>query len=176
HDVEGQRLIHGYDQENPIAALECRQPELVVKNWMFANSVHVIDYLRIFGRGDITSVEPIIPWQSDVPLFVMTKIHFLSGDIGIYEAIWNGPGPWAVTVTTQQKRFELRPLEQATVQLYKSRSLGALPSHPWDAQFKPGLRMQAEEAIKAIRHQPTLLPTLDEALETMKLVGAIYEI
>ena len=175
-DVDGKRLIHIYDQENPAIALELGRPNEVVKNWMYANSIHVIDYFKLFGRGDITSIEPIIRWDSETPQFVMTKITYSSGDIGIYEAIWNGPGPWAVTVTTQQKRFELRPLEQATVQLYKSRNLELFPPHPWDSQFKPGLRLQAEEAIKAVRHQPTLLPTLDEALETMKLVSAIYEI
>ena len=174
--VDGDRLIHVYDQENPVVALESGVPSEVVKNWMYANSIHVIDYFRMFGRGDITSVEPIIRWDSEAPRFVMAKIFYSSGDIGIYEAIWNGPGPWAVTVTTQQKRFELRPLEQAFAQLYKSRTLELLPTHPWDSQFKPGLRLQAEEAIKALRYQPTLLPTLDEALETMKLVSAIYGI
>ena len=109
-DSEGQRLVHVYDQENPTAALEGGQPNEVVKNWMYANSIHIIDYLRIFCRGEIVSVQPIIPWQPETPRFVMTKITFSSGDIGIYEAIWNGPGPWAVTVTTQQKRWELRPL------------------------------------------------------------------
>ena len=143
---------------------------------MYANSIHVIDYFKTLGRGDITSVEPIIHWDPETPCFVMAKINYSSGDIGIYEAIWNGPGPWAVTVTTQQKRFELRPLEQASVQLYKSRNLEKLQAHPWDSQFKPGLRLQAEEAVKALCHQQTLLPTLDEALESMKLVSSIYEI
>ena len=175
-NVDGERLIHVYDQENPAVALESGRPSEVVKNWMYANSIHVIDYFRMFGRGDITSIEPIIRWDPESPRFVMAKITYSSEDIGIYEAIWNGPGPWAVTVTTQQKRFELRPLEQAKVQLYKSRNLELLTSHPWDSHFKPGLRLQAEEAIKAFRQQPTLLPTLEEALDTMKLVSAIYEI
>ncbi len=176
NDVDGRRLIHVYDQENPTIALQSGCPSEVVQNWMYANSIHLIDFFRVFGRGDITSVEPIIRWNPEKPEFVMAKITYSSGDIGIYEAIWNGPGPWAVTVTTQQKRFELRPLEQASVQLYKSRISDALPSHPWDTKFKPGLRLQAEEAINAVRLQPTLLPSLKEALETMKLVSAIYEV
>lgn len=172
--VAGQRLIHVYDQENPIVALEGGQPPEVVKNWMYANSIHVIDYLRIYGRGDITSVEPIIRWTPDAPRFVMAKVSFSSGDIGIYEATWNGPGPWAVTITTQEKRWEMRPLEQASVQPYRIRKQEPLPVHHWDTEFKPGVRLQAEEAIKAVRQQPTKLPTLDEAMETMKLVSEIY--
>jgi len=132
--------------------------------------------LQMFGRGEIASVEPIIRWQPDVPRFVMAKINYSAGDIGIYEAVWNGPGPWAVTVTTQQKRWELRPLEQALVQLYQSRNLDALPAHLWDTQFKAGLRLQAEEMLNALNGLPHSLPTLENGLETMRLVKEIYEI
>lgn len=175
-NAKGHRLIHVYDQENPAVALEQGRPEKVVRNWMYANSIHVIDYFRMFGRGEITSVEPIIRWHPETPLFVMAKINYSSGDIGIYEAIWNGPGPWAVTVTTPAKRWELRPLERVSVQLYKSRTLEPLAANQWDTRFNPGLRLQAEEAIKAVFQKPTQLPMLNEAIETMKLVSAIYEI
>ena len=42
-------------------------PRVVVDNWMYANSIHVIDYLRAFGRGSVTRVTPIIPWNFDRP-------------------------------------------------------------------------------------------------------------
>lgn len=171
----GQRLIHVFDQEDPAAARRAGRPEEVVKNWMYANAIHVIDYFRVLGRGEITSVEPIVRWQPDRPGFVVAKLGFSSGDIGIYEAVWNGPGPWAVTVTTQEKRWEMRPLEKSSVQVYGSRKADVMPTHPWDNDFKAGLRLQAEEAVKAVQLQPTMLPTLNEAFETMKLVGAIYE-
>jgi hypothetical protein len=174
--VEGDRLVHIYDQENAIAALEAGCPEEVVKNWMYANSIHVVDYLRIFARGTVTSIQPIIRWNPDKPKFVMAKIDFSSGDIGIYECIWDGPGPWAVTVTTQQKRWEMRPLEKATVQSYKSRKVEQLPEFAWDSEFKPGLRLQAEEAIRALNMEGTLLPTLGESMETMKIIRSIYEL
>jgi predicted dehydrogenase len=175
-NVEGNRLVHVYDQENPMAALEAGCPEDVVKNWMYANSIHVVDYLSMFGRGTVTSVQPIIRWNPDKPQFVMAKIVFSSGDIGIYECIWDGPGPWSVTVTTQQRRWEMRPLERATVQLYKSRKLEQLPESAWDSQFKPGLRLQAEEAIRAVRMESTCLPTLGDAMESMTIVKSIYEL
>jgi predicted dehydrogenase len=175
-NVEGDRLVHIYDQENAIAALESGCPEEVVKNWMFANSIHVVDYLRLFGRGTVSSIHPIIRWSPDKPKFVMAKIVFSSGDIGIYECIWDGPGPWAVTVTTQQKRWEMRPLEKVTVQNYKSRKLEQLPESAWDSEFKPGLRLQAEEAVRAFRMEASLLPTLAESMETMKIIKSIYEL
>jgi predicted dehydrogenase len=171
---KGSRLIHVYDQQDPIAARKAGQPELVVKNWMYANSIHVIDYFSLLGRGQIVSVTPVIEWTPDSPQFVVAKITYDSGDIGIYEAVWNGPGPWAVTVTTQEKRWEIRPLEQAMVQPCGSRKLEPVTIHEWDTRFKPGLRVQAGEAVKAARRQSHNLPSLADAMKSMKLVQAIY--
>jgi predicted dehydrogenase len=171
---EGPRIIHVYDQEDQIAARLSGQPELVVRNWMYANSIHLIDLFSILGRGVITSVTPIIPWTPEVPKFVMAKIQYDSGDIGIYEAIWNAPGPWAVTVSTQQKRWEMRPIEQAMSQAYGSRSSENQVSHVWDKNFKPGLRYQATEAVKATLNLSNSLPTLSDAVNSMRLINAIY--
>jgi predicted dehydrogenase len=172
----GPRLIHVYDQEDQIAARKAGQPELVVQNWMYANSIHVVDYLTLLGRGKIISVDRIIPWTPEAPCFVMAKITYDSGDVGIYEAVWNGPGPWAVTVTSQEKRWEMRPVEQASFQPYGSRKLEPSPIHEWDTKFKPGLRVQAEEAVKAALGHSHTLPSLEVALNSMRLVSAIYEV
>jgi predicted dehydrogenase len=170
------RLIHVFDQEDLIAAKSNGHIELVIQNWMYANSIHMIDFFRMFGRGDIVSVKPVIAWNPDAPSFVSAKIQFSSGDIGLYDAVWNGPGPWAVTVTTQSTRFEMRPVEHASIQIYPSRKLEPLPEHEWDKNFKPGLRRQAGEAIKAAKGERHNLVSLTEGVETMKLVSAIYEI
>lgn len=171
---KGQRLVHVYDQENPRVALESGQPQKVVDNWMFANSIHVIDYFRLFCRGELLSVDNLSPWQPNEPCFVLAKLTYSSGDIGMYEAVWEGPGPWAVTVTTHSRRWELRPLEQAVFQDYKSRQIESLSVHPWDTQFKPGLRRQAEEAIRALEGEPHQLPTLEDGLQTMNIAARIY--
>ncbi len=70
---------------------------------------------------------------------------------------------------------ELRPLEQAAFQLRGERQLKAVESHPWDLAFKPGLRLQAQLAAAAARGKPTDLPTIGDALETMRLIQAIFE-
>ena len=170
------RLIHVFDQEDLNAAKNNGHDELVIQNWMYANSIHLIDYFRIFGRGDIIAVDPVLSWNPSVPSFVSAKIQFSSGDIGLYDAVWNGPGPWAVFVTTQSTRFEMRPVEQASIQIYPSRKFEPLSEHVWDKDFKPGFRRQAEEAIKAVMGMPHNLVSLAEGVETMKLVSAVYEI
>jgi predicted dehydrogenase len=171
------RIINVFDQEDPYIALhEDKQPALVVENWMYANSIHMIDYFRVLCRGTIQSVTPLVHWDSNNPSLVVTKIEFSSGDTGIYQAVWNSPGPWAVTVTTHAKRWEMRPLEQASYQLHGTRKIEPAPVHEWDKEFKAGFRLQAEETIKALQGLPHALPTLEDSLETMHLIKAIYEI
>jgi predicted dehydrogenase len=173
-ELSGQRFIRVQDQEDQVSALQAGQPKTVVDNWMYANSIHVIDFFLKFGRGKICAVEPIIPWNPDDHGYVVAKVSFDSGDVGLYEGIWNGPGPWAVSVNTPEKRWEMRPLEQAAFQKAGQRKLEIAESHPWDTQFKPGLRLQAEKAVAAARGEVNDLPTLQNAMESMRLVRAIF--
>ncbi len=172
--LQGQRLVQVLDQENPNVALEGGQPSLVVENWMYSNSIHIIDLLRVFCRGRVEVVERIVKWDPIKPNFVVAKVAFSSGDIGIYQAVWNAPGPWSVSVNTQSNRWEMRPLEMASVQAYKDRRTESIPVHEWDIKFKAGIRLQAEEAVKAVRGESHNLPSLEDGLATMKLVQQIY--
>jgi predicted dehydrogenase len=169
------RYIRVQDQQDQAGALASGQPKAVVDNYMFANSVHTIDYLRTFGRGAVTHVHPVFRWNPEEPGIVVAEIRFDSGDAGIYEGIWNGPGPWAVTIATPERRWEMRPLERATFQNRGERVLHPVEVHAWDKAFKPGLRRQAELAVDAARGMPADgLPAIDDALETMRLVGRIF--
>ena len=169
------RVVNVFDQENPQVSLEGGTPKLVVENWMYANSIHIIDYFTMFCRGSLVNVFNIEKWIPGKPCFVLSKLEFSSGDIGIYEAIWEGPGPWAVTVSTPSKRWELRPLEELRTQEYKSRKTLLEDIHPWDTNYKPGIRLQAEETLKALKGEMNNLTTLKDALVTMDLINKIYE-
>ena len=169
------RYIRVQDQQDQAAALAAGQPPAVVRNWMYANSIHTIDYFRLLGRGRITDVSPIIPWNPDRPGIVLATLLFESGDFGVYEGIWNGPGPWAVTVATARRRWEVRPLEQAAFQNKSERVLNAVDVHPWDRQFKAGFRRQAEQVVRTTQGSDAPeLATLEEGLETMRLVQRIF--
>jgi hypothetical protein len=168
------RYIHVIDQQNQTQAKSQGQPDIVVQNYMYANSIHLVDYLRFFGRGSIESIQPILPWDSEKPGIVLSKILFSSGDIGLYEGIWRGPGPWAVSVTTSSRRWELRPLEHAMYQNLGEKNLNLVEMHTWDVQFKPGFRLQAEEAVKGAMGQLSQSATIDEAYKTMCLIEGIF--
>jgi predicted dehydrogenase len=169
----GPRFIKVQDQQNQAGAVAEGDPPEVVRNWMFANSIHTIDYFRIFGRGAVSTVEPVMPWVPDAPGVVVAKVTFESGDIGIYEGIWHAPGPWAISVTVPEQRWELRPLEAVHVQRLGSATTSPA-LHDWDKTFKPGFRLQAEHAVAAALGQPSDSVTLDDAVETMKLIGRIF--
>jgi len=168
------RVVNVFDQENPQVSLDAGTPKLVVDNWMYANSIHIIDYFTLFCRGSLVNVKNIKKWILGKPCFVLSILEYSSGDIGIYEAIWEGPGPWAVTVSTPSKRWELRPLEELRTQEYKSRKSILQDIHVWDTDFKPGLRLQAEEVIKVLKGEAHQLPTLKDALITMDIINKIY--
>ncbi|MCR4340415.1 MAG: Gfo/Idh/MocA family oxidoreductase [Gemmatimonadaceae bacterium] len=168
------RFIKIQDQEDPADALACGQPPLVVANWMYTNSIHLIDFLRLFGRGAIASVEPVIPWNAADPRVVVSRIRFDSGDEGLYEGLWNAPGPWSVSVTTAATRWELRPIEQALLLKRGERRPTPIDVESCDVDFKAGLRRQAEAAVAVARGEPSDLPTLQDALESMRLTRMIF--
>jgi hypothetical protein len=129
--------------------------------------------LRAFGRGAVSDVTPIVRWSPSKPGVVLAKVAFTSGDIGLYEGIWNGPGPWACTVTTPRRRWELRPLETAVFQNSGERKLNPVEASAWDSDFKPGFRLQAERVVDALRGEHGAV-TIGDAIETMRLVRDIF--
>jgi predicted dehydrogenase len=172
----GARFVEVHDQEDIAAARRAGRPEAVIRNWMYANSIHMIDYFRIFARGDVSKITLLEPWRGIAPAHVVAHLEFSSGDRGLYHAVWNMPGPWACAVTTSERRIEMRPLERAHTQLQGSRDVGDLPDHEWDRQFKPGLRRQAQQVADFVRNGtvPSSVAGIDEALATTELVARIY--
>lgn len=172
---KGWRFIKVQDQQDQAAARAAGQPELVVRNWMYANSIHTIDYFTFMGRGTVDEIEHVSEWEPDEPGVVIARLHFSSRDVGLYEGIWSGPGPWAVSVTTSDQRWEMRPLEEATTQRRGESTVERYEKHPRDETFKPGFRAQAEAAIRYVRGGASEAVTLREALRTMRLISQIFQ-
>jgi predicted dehydrogenase len=174
-DDPSPRFIHVQDQQSLALARQIGHQPAVIRNWMYANSLHLVDYLLAFGRGAIEAVEVINPWQAEDPSVVLAKVVFTSGDLGLYEAQWQGPGPWACSVTIERRRWEMRPLERASFQNAGERMLNPVEPSVWDAQFKPGFRQQAEEVVRACRGGASRVPNLHEGVRAMQLVQQIYQ-
>ena len=172
--IKTPRVVTILDQEDAVSALAAGQPPEVVQNWMYANSIHLIDYYAQLCRGEHLRTEILTPWNPENPGPVIAQLQFSSGDIGIYQAVWNGPGPWSVAVSTTPLRAELRPIEQLSLQKAGSRQAELQAADPLDKEFKPGLLRQAQAAIQAAKGQATTLPSLKEANRSMALVASIY--
>jgi predicted dehydrogenase len=172
--TSGVRVVKIIDQEDTKAALEMGFPKVVTENWMYANSIHLIDLFHVFARGEATSVDIIYDTKNGDTRFLSAKIHFDSGDIGIYEANWNAPGPWRVSISTAEKYLDMAPVEQAAYQNYGSRQWHPVTISADDSDFKPGLKVQAELAVKAALGEPVSLTSLADSLKTMTLIKQIY--
>lgn len=170
----GTRLISVLDQQDLESVRQANQPESVIRNYMFANSIHLIDYFLRFGRGTVEQVQVTSPWNDSDPGYVTASLQFSSGDHGVYQAVWRGPGPWAVSVTNPAIRAEMRPLESLQVQKRGERKLVEVSGDELDRNFKPGLHRQARELCRAIRGETPDLCDLEENFRSMLLCAQIY--
>lgn len=168
------RFITVQDQQSYSEARLHNHPEEVVKNFMFANSIHVIDLIRYFGRGEINKIEPIMPWKGEETEVVVVGLHFSSGDFALYEGIWKGPGPWACAVSTPSRRWTMQPLEQAEYQNVGERQRQSVPVDDCDINYKAGFVLQAQEIIKAVRGETHSAVTIQQSLETMQMIHDMF--
>jgi predicted dehydrogenase len=172
--TDAPRFIHVDDQQDFARAVALGEPPELLATWMYAVSIHLVDAIRVFGRGTVTSVTTPVPWNEQAPGIVVATVEFSSGDVATYHAIWNGPGPWALSITASGQRWEMRPPEALTTQHRGEREPSRVEIHPWDRQFRPGFRLQAEHAVAAARGEPSQSVTIEDALESVRLVSAIY--
>lgn len=172
-DNAERRFIQVCGQEDCERLATVHPPE-VVSRAMFANSIHCIDYLRIFGRGEITDIRVAGRWDPVAKTPVSAWITFSSGDIGSYIGVWDAPSPWSVSVTTASRRWEMRPLEKAALQLRGQFTLTPQEPHEWDKLYKPGFRWQAGQVARAVSGLPSQAVTLEDAVATMDLIARIY--
>lgn len=172
---EGIRALIIQDQEDQAAALAIGQPKEVVDAWMYANSIHIVDYAKFFCRGTLSAVKTITGFRAYEPCVVQAQLQFSSGDSASYIALWQRPGPWSVQISTEKQRLELRPLELLSSQKKGERHLHEHAKHQFDVDCKPGIRALCEELSKAVNGRPHHLPSLATGYELMTLIQSIYE-
>ena len=170
------RFVIVNDQEDPILQLKSGMRDELVKNLMYTNSIHLIDYFRIFCRGNIEKIHITESWKDGKSNIVTANINFDSGDIGLYVALWDMPGPWSVSVVTKNQNITMKPLEQIHLQEYGSRKSSIIEISDQDKNFKPGFYSQAHNVVKAVKGESNNLATLEDALKSMKLIKDLYEI
>jgi len=84
----------------------------------------------------------------------MAKVDFESGDAGLYEGIWDGPGPWAASVTTSEKPGRCVHWNKLAIRSLVKRQRHEVEQHTWDKEFKPGFRSQQLRSSMLSRASP----------------------
>ncbi len=137
-------------------------PEAVLDNWIFANSIHTIDLLRLFG-GEITeclSLAAGLYEKSGDQFAAMAR--FESGALGQYNAHWYSPGGWKVALYGDGVTVTYQPLETGTWQDREFKE-HALEPDPVDREYSPGLYNQMQAFAKMIRNNRLDWPGVDIA-------------
>jgi predicted dehydrogenase len=168
------RFIHVQDQQSYAEARRYHHPEPVVERFMYANSIHLIDLIRFFGRGPVTRVERITPWRGEDTEVMIAYVELESGDSALYEGLWKGPGPWACSVSTPGRRWTMQPLEQAAYQNAGERSRQTVEPTEADRACKAGFLLQAQAVVAAVRGEASDAATLDDSLHTMRLIHRMF--
>lgn len=168
------RFIHIQDQQSFAEARRYNHPEPVVQKFMYANSIHVIDLIPALGRGEIVDVKPVMPWKGEATEIVLAHIAFESGDSALYEGLWQGPGPWACSVSTPSRRWVMQPLERASFQNAGERKQNPVEPDRADSDFKAGFLRQAEAVLARLRGEPSKAVDIAESLRTMRLIHRIF--
>ena len=166
----GKRLITVNDQEDLIQQKKNNVAQKVINNFMYANSVHLIDYFNILCRGKLEKIKTYNSYNKP-PFFVHSILNFSSGDKGIYYAIYNKEAPWFITAQISNKIYTLKPLEKLSSN-HKIKNKKIKFSD--DKNFKPGFKLQAKEILNFFQGKKYYLPDYQEMFKTVKIIKKIY--
>ncbi len=173
---KGIRIINIIDQENTITPKKNGINKVVIENWMYANSIHLIDLIYYFTRGEIKKIEKKIHHKLSETKYISCKIIFSSGDIVNYQAFWNLTAPWSLSISTKKNYYLMQPLEKLSYKNNKSHNFTDVAISEADKKFKPGIFNQNFELINSLlnKNKKFSLPNIKYSNKLMKLIKDIY--
>jgi predicted dehydrogenase len=169
----GPRHVIVFDQQDRNVAASHGHPESVVRNYMYANSIHLLDYFSMFCRGSLEDVVPVRPWTGELGVTMEVELRFDSGDTGRYYAVWEQSARWAIHVHVNDTVATMKPLEKLTITINGDDAMPEI-DYSFDEQFKPGFHDQAAAFLESVGTGGTACPDFDEALRTTRLVARVY--
>ena len=127
-------------------------PAEVKREWLLANSSHVIDLaFHLAGSPDqITALRAgELDWHPSGSRFTGVG-RTTSGAIFSYHADWESPGRWGVQIHTRNHMLRMQPLERLALQEHGSFEINDVgpPEDDPDHRFKPGLYREVEAFVK----------------------------
>lgn len=155
-------------QEDLDSQNKINTPKKVIDNFMYANSIHLIDYINIFCRGNLVSIKNL-NFINKNPYLLISKLKFSSGDYATYSVVHNVKAPWYVAIKTNKTSVVMKPLED-----YFSNAKKIYKLDIFDKKFKPGLREQAKQVLNYLSNKKHHLPSIETYIKTINFIKKIY--
>ena len=144
------------------------------ENWIYANSTHTIDLLRLFG-GEVVSVHSVHKnVQEKKGDQFIASMEFDSGVLGSYTSHWYSPGGWSVKLYGDGVTVEFKPLEQA-IWIDTEFNENEINPDELDVKYKPGFYKQMEAYVNMVKTGKLDWPGmgLEDSYRTMRLAEKI---
>jgi predicted dehydrogenase len=151
--------------------------ELILKNWIYANSTHTIDLLRFFG-GEIKSISTYSKkLKKNMNDQFVAAMEFNSGALGTYTSHWFSPGGWTVKLYGEEITVKFKPLERG-IWFDTDFVEHSITPDEVDINFKPGFYGQLLTFEELIRNNKLNWPgtNLENALITMELAKKLSNV
>ena len=164
-------LIEGHER---FWLLKKKVKNLILKKWIFANSLHTIDLLPFFG-GKVKSISKFKKsYKEKGGDQFCSIIEFKSGTVGTYISNWYSPGGWSAKLFGEKVTVEFKPLEVASWIDSKFKRKKINPNK-YDQKYKPGFYKQMLAFKKLIRNGQLEWPaqSLKEVIDSTELVKKI---
>ena len=167
----GKRFIYINDQQ-----IQNRKKAVVNKQMMYGNSVHLIDYINMFGRGSLKKIIKIKKNEFKKMSETISKIFLSSGDEILYTCNWNSAGAWSVNIIQSNQRCELKPLENLMHEelVNGKRIRKNYNVIGYDKKFKPGLYLLVTEFLKMLSGKRYHLINFRDYFKTVEMIKKIY--
>lgn len=165
--------INIVDQQDLILAKKSGKNKNVIKYWMYANSIHLIDLINFFSEN---SYYKIIKRKINKKLNkkIIQCVIQTKNIIFNYKGYWNINKRWEIN-GFGKKIYKLKPTEQI-FEISKGNKIKKLKISSKDIEFKPGLFLLMKKILKFLKSgQKKNLVTLQDHLLTINLIKDIYE-
>lgn len=150
------------------------KPSAVKKEWLLANSSHVIDLAFLLG-GQPKKIKAYraggLTWHPSASIFSGSGISE-KGALFSYQANWESAGRWGLEIMTPKHKLIFRPLEKLQIQkLGQMNTEEVPPKDSLDQKFKPGLYRLVQSFLASQNN----LPTINEQLKNAKYCKIIND-
>ena len=170
---KNRKFISICDQENTIEAKKSGHKNSTIKNWMFANSIHLVDLINFYIKSKVVGVTNIKNIRKNHKLY-FSIIKFQNGDIVEFKSFWNKPAPWKINISFDEKFVQLKPIENISYIDKSSREIKKINIDKKDIIFKPGFFRQSEDFKKALQNKKNSLVSLENYLRSVNLTHRIF--